>query len=346
MSFKRSDTFAGRPRNYSTREIMEITEERRRKKEAELKEEAEARTEALKNKLAAACQEDGTLRQELPLSENSRINKEIQTFVSQVNIRPDPQTLEGPKEEITPIIEKDDVPLPALLRSGVDSQINEELKPARVLTMSDHSQSNDDIEGSTLEGDPSPVLPQIERVNQANDPAIDHKDLISAKIINGFAVFVLLAMVFFLISTFTRAPLWIKSLASWLNDLIIHASFSILNVTQGSYTLDGTVLNTRYYSVSLQSDWVALRSLEMLVFSAVLFVFVQKTHWIKGAVIFISLLPLMILTNVIRVLWACGLALNYGSDFASQYFHGGLAYFVFIFSFLALIILEFLLSSE
>jgi exosortase/archaeosortase family protein len=62
--------------------------------------------------------------------------------------------------------------------------------------------------------------------------------------------------------------------------------------------------------------------------------------------VLMSLIPIAIVANIVRVVWACGIALNYGNNTADHYFHGLLAYFVFIFIVLGLMLIEFLSSPD
>jgi hypothetical protein len=76
------------------------------------------------------------------------------------------------------------------------------------------------------------------------------------------------------------------------------------------------------------------------------FAFIEKTAWIKRGIMFISLIVVALLANIIRLLWACGMALNYGTLSADKSLHGALLGFVFIFIVSAAIFLEFLFSSD
>ena len=85
---------------------------------------------------------------------------------------------------------------------------------------------------------------------------------------------------------------------------------------------------------------VAFYSLELLIVFAALFAYFQKTSRMKRGIVFISLIPLAMAANILRVLWACGLAMNDGIVSADKSFYGILAGSVFAFIIVGLIILE------
>lgn len=87
MSTKRKKTTSWEPRHiYTTREIMEITEQRRLEQDAAAKE-LESKTKTSENKPAPVLQ-DLNPPLLLPVTDNPRIIEEIKTFTSQVNVRP------------------------------------------------------------------------------------------------------------------------------------------------------------------------------------------------------------------------------------------------------------------
>ncbi|MFI5205577.1 MAG: archaeosortase/exosortase family protein [Candidatus Paceibacterales bacterium] len=184
------------------------------------------------------------------------------------------------------------------------------------------------------------------RVKEENVKEIKSENSIpTIAIIRSLAFILSLIAILFIVSSKFSEP-WVNIVAANLNALIVYGSFFVLNIIQGACTVDGLVLITHYYKISLQGDWVALYSLELLVIFAVLFVFFQKITRIKRGVVFMSLIPLAIVANIFRVVMACGLALNYGPAFADRYFHGVLAGSVFVIIILGLIFLEFLSSPE
>lgn len=150
----------------------------------------------------------------------------------------------------------------------------------------------------------------------------------------------------FLILSFIFPQNWMDTLAAKLNGMVIHGSYLVLNIIQGNCRVQGGSLVTHYYKVSLQGDLTSFYSVGLLFIFAVLFSSIQKGSWIKKVKVFISLVPLALVANMIRVLWACGLALNYGIVSADQYFRGVLVDFVFVFIILGLIFLEFLFISD
>jgi exosortase/archaeosortase family protein len=158
--------------------------------------------------------------------------------------------------------------------------------------------------------------------------------------------FALSLAAFFLIVPFKFSQTWMAMAGAKFNSLIMYGSFFILSAAQEQCTIIGGVLRISHYKVFLQGDPVALYSLKVLIFLATLYACIQKTEWSEKGKIFISLIPLALIANVLRVLWACGLALNYGNAFADGYFHGFLVVFVFIFVVLGLMFLEFISSPD
>jgi exosortase/archaeosortase family protein len=169
---------------------------------------------------------------------------------------------------------------------------------------------------------------------------------IPANAITGFLTLILLSITLFFIVSSKFSEFWVNTLVVKLNALIVYGSFFVLRIIQGACTAEGTVLNTHYYKISLQGDLVALYSMELLIIFAALFIFFQKTTWIKRGVVFISLFPLAIIANIFRVVVAFGLALNYGTAYADRYFYGVLVVLVFIFIALGLLFLDYISSPE
>jgi len=254
-SKRKKTTISGPRRVYTTRQIMELTEQRRLKEEA-----------ANKVKEPVPVAEDLKLPPILPVA-SPQIIKEVETFVSQVNVRPSQEKVES-------------------------------------------------------------------------------KSPFSVFVAKGLLVFNLSLTAFLLMVSLRLPESWVNSVAAKLNSLIVYGSFYVFHLAQLPCILEGSALNIHFYKLSLHGDLVALYSLELLTLFAVLFAFIQKAIWVKRAMIFISLIPLVIVANIFRVLWACGLALNYGTVSADRYFHGALVDFVFVFVVAGLILFEFLAFSD
>jgi len=210
---------------------------------------------------------------------------------------------------------------------------------------SQRSTSNSPLERINSKIEPEAVklhkLPQLEQVK-----AIPTRvpNLIQARL--GPVTLIMWGVAFLLMFYSKYSAIWIGGLSAKLNTLIVGVSVFLLKILQGSCSMDGLVLNANYYKLSLQGDLTALYALELLIVFAVLFAYFQKTTRQKRGIVFAALIPLGILANVLRVLWACGLALNEGVKAADRFFHGILMGFVFIFIILGLIILESFSSSE
>jgi len=170
--------------------------------------------------------------------------------------------------------------------------------------------------------------------------------IVSADAVIKPLILVVSLIIFFWAVSFKSLEPWVRFLENGLNDLVIYGSFLILKLLQGSCEVHGALLNTRYYQVSLQGDPTAFYSLEMLIAFAVLFVYFQKTSLSKRAAILISLVPLAIAVNILRVVTACGLALNYGAAVVDQYFYNVLAAGVYVLIVLGLLFLESLSSTD
>lgn len=186
----------------------------------------------------------------------------------------------------------------------------------------------------------------VPNVKLENVEVIKSKNTIPVIIIARSLAFVLslIAVLFIISSEFSKD--WAHLAAAKLNTFVVYGSYFVLRIIQGSCTVDGGVLNTHYYKVSLQGDWVAFYSIELLVIFAFLFAFFQKITRIQRGVVFISLIPLAIVANIFRVVMACGLAMNDGPAYADRSLHGILVGVVFIIIILGLILLEFLFSPE
>jgi exosortase/archaeosortase family protein len=210
----------------------------------------------------------------------------------------------------------------------------EDLKVESLLPVTDTPQITDEVKKFVSQVN---IRPSQEIIEEPKD-----KNAVPVNTINGFQTFILLLTAFLLMALLKFPEAWANSLAAKFNSMVLYGSFIVFSGANLPCTIERYVLNTPYYKISLQGDLIAVYSLGLLVFFAVLFASIQKATWIKRAMIFASLVPLAALANVIRVLWACGLALNYGVASADRYFHGALVDFVFIFVVLGLIFFEFL----
>lgn len=166
-------------------------------------------------------------------------------------------------------------------------------------------------------------------------------------IANRSLLFINLALASFLLVISLKFPAsWVAAVSQQLNAMIVHESSLVLGLAHASHQARGVFFSTPYYHISLRGDLVAYGSAELLMFFAVFFALIQNTTWIKKFTVFLTLIPLVVLGGVFRLLWACGLALNYGQGFADQCFHGALVNFVLVFVVLGLIFVELMFSSE
>jgi exosortase/archaeosortase family protein len=196
------------------------------------------------------------------------------------------------------------------------------------------------------DNEPAPVAEEIKPpVIEEKTEAAKSEVQIPAKNIAGVIVLILSIIVFFLIVSSRNSAFWVDPLVAQLNALIAFGSFCVLRILQGA-TLQGAVLSTHYYKVSLQGDLTAVYSLELLIAFAALFIFFQRSAWNKWGRVFMALVPLAVIANIFRVVMAFGYALNYGTGVADRYFHGILVAIVFIILLLGLMFFEYLTSSE
>jgi exosortase/archaeosortase family protein len=319
MTFDSENTSSSTPRRrYTTMRVIALAEKRRLKEEAEEAREAAERENAAKTNIsenkAVPIEED--LKPPLLLSTTNtpQINEEVSTIDSQVQI--------GPPQENTDVV---DLTAPLLISTTDTPQINEEVKTFI----------------SQVQIRPCHDLTIVEPIEED-----ESKNPIPNNANKLFLIFNLSLTAFLLMVSFKLPEPWLNSAAAKLNSMILYGSFFIFSVAQQPCSVVGSVLNMQSYKISLQGDLIAFYSLQLLIFLAVLMIFVQKTTWEKRAMVFISLFPLALVANIIRVIWACGIALNYGTATADRYFHGLLAVFVFIFIVIGLILFEFLASSD
>ena len=239
------------------------------------------------------------------------------------------------KPEIKPVpVRKDPDPPPLLL---AHSQICEETQAtSEVMVAPDIME---EIQ-ATPEG---PTVPEIK---EEHAPIIKSKDPVPPVAIMGWCVpiFLLAAFIFMASSQFSRS--WVSAIVAKSNALIVHGSLFILNVLQGACTAEGYILNSNYFKISLKGDLVPLYSLELLVAFGLLLACFQRIPWLKRGLVFLSLVSLAIIANILRVIVAFGLALNYGATYAEQCFHGALVACVFIVIISGLIFFEYLYSSD
>ena len=198
---------------------------------------------------------------------------------------------------------------------------------------------------------PVPDVPvqdiQPPRVKAETPEEVRVKPEIPLNIIAKAVILITSIIAFFLLVSSRTLAFWADPVAAKLNALIVYGSWSFINLMQpGSCVAQEAGLSTSYYKISLQGDMLALYSLELLISFAALFIFFQNASWIKWRKVFISLVPLAFLANILRVVMAFGLALNYGAGFAGRYFHGILVGVVFVIILLGLMLFEYLSSID
>jgi exosortase/archaeosortase family protein len=189
-------------------------------------------------------------------------------------------------------------------------------------------------------------LPLSVPVNEENAEAIKSENYIPAHSIAGIIVLILSLIAFFLMVSSKYAETLVDPAVAALNTLIVYGSFFVLNILQGASSVQGVILNTHYYKISLQGDLAALYSLELLIAFAALFAFFQKTALVKWGKVFLALVPLAVIANIFRVVMAFGIALNNSPALADRCFHGILTGIVFAIILLGLMLFEYLSSSD
>jgi exosortase/archaeosortase family protein len=189
---------------------------------------------------------------------------------------------------------------------------------------------------------PSAVTPRLIEtppVSKAPSPGI-------ANMIVGGLVFMFSSVFLLLVFPMEVSTVWMNAVVHQLNAWTVNGGYLVLKMLQGPCTLEAGILKTPYYKVSLDGDMLVFYSIEILLIFVSLFAFMQKMTWIKRALIFICMLPLAIGANIFRLVMACGLAMNYGILAADRHFNGILIGVVFIIIIVALMILEYIFSSD
>lgn len=195
------------------------------------------------------------------------------------------------------------------------------------------------------EKEPAPVEEEVKPPIKQVVEAVEDEVEIPAKSIAGVIILTLSIVMFFLIVSSKNAGPWVDPVVGKLNALVVFGSFCVLNILQGA-SIQGILLKTHYYMLSLKGDLAALYSLELLVAFAALFIFFHRAEWNKWGKVFMALVPLALIANIFRVVMAFGFALNYGPEYANRCFHGVLVGLVFVIIVLGLMFFEFLSSSD
>lgn len=255
-----------------------------------------------------------TTRQIMEITEERRLKSDL------ANRMPDPEIKE-PKDK--PVVAVDDLKLPVLQAVTKNPRILEEIK-----TFVD--QVN--------------IRPSQEITGQFTEIKSENPMLINDGL--GFLIFILSFAVSFLFLSLKSSGSWMNILVIKLNSLIINGSVFVLNLFHEPVEVKGAVLTTDHFRVSLQDDWCAFYSLELLITFTLALVALKRANWIKNGIIFASLIPLVIISNVIRVVASCGIALNEGIYLADQNFHGLLLGFVFLFNVFSFFFFVFLLFPD
>jgi len=206
----------------------------------------------------------------------------------------------------------------------------------------------DSIDSEPAAGIKSPsALPEAKSPKSALLPREDEPVHAAPPIASRSILFLNLALASFLLVISLKFPAsWVNSISETLNSMIVYFSSLAFNVAHLPCDINGVVFSTPYYRISLHGDLAAYGAAELLMFFAVFFALIQKTTWTKKVTVFLTLIPLVLVAGVFRLLWACGLALNYNKALADQCFHGALVNFVLVFVVLGLIFIELMFSPD
>ncbi|MBN1404896.1 MAG: exosortase/archaeosortase family protein [Candidatus Omnitrophica bacterium] len=142
--------------------------------------------------------------------------------------------------------------------------------------------------------------------------------------------------VFFLLTMVPLPLVAISGLTVKLKLFAAQMAAFILNRIGFPCIRDGSLIRMPKSFISVEAPCSGLRSLISLLTLGLLFAYAMKVAYWKKAILFLSAIPIAIISNIIRIILLATVNDLYGEKIAMGFFHDFTGFFVFAFAFTAL----------
>jgi exosortase len=139
---------------------------------------------------------------------------------------------------------------------------------------------------------------------------------------------------------------FIDMITSPLKQLVAAVSQPLLSVMGYPVSRDGVLLFIGDYSLIIGDACSGLRSLVSLLAVGALYAWPKKFSPAKRAVLFLSIIPIAIAANIVRLVLLALITFYLGDSAGQKFFHDYSGFFLFIFSLLSLVLVDVLLDRK
>ncbi len=139
---------------------------------------------------------------------------------------------------------------------------------------------------------------------------------------------------------------FIDFVTSPLKRLVAAASVPILSLMNYPVSRDGVQLFIGDYSIIIGDACSGLRSLVSLLAVGALYAWPKKFSGLKRSVLFLSIIPIAIAANVVRLVLLALITFYLGDSTGQKFFHDYSGFFLFIFSLMGLVVVDVLLDRR
>jgi exosortase/archaeosortase family protein len=164
--------------------------------------------------------------------------------------------------------------------------------------------------------------------------------------LSSFVIFILSFTVFYNVFTVRIPGGWAAQVSDVVNNWIAYTGYAILGALQTPCEINGSTLLVHNASISLQGDTTSVHSALVLLPFAMLWAAVQKVTAIRKGIIFLSFIPCIFFSNVLRIVLTAGILLSYGPETAQLYFHDLLKMQVYVVAAVGLMLIAALFNSD
>lgn len=135
-------------------------------------------------------------------------------------------------------------------------------------------------------------------------------------------------------------------ITSPLKTFVAAASTPVLSVLGYPIIRSGAFLLIGDYSIVVGDACSGMRSLVSLLAVGAIYAYMQKTSAIKKGILFLSIVPISVAANVLRLIILCLITYHFGDAAGQGFFHGFSGFLLFIVSLGSLVIIDVLMDRK
>jgi exosortase len=158
------------------------------------------------------------------------------------------------------------------------------------------------------------------------------------------ALLLLLFPAAFLIFLVPPPLFFIDFVTSPLKLLVAKATAPLLAIFGYPISRDGVILYIGDYSIIVGDACSGLRSLVSLMSVGALYAYMQKISKVKKGIIFLSIIPISVAGNILRLIILCLITYHFGDAAGQGFFHNFSGFFLFIVALGCLVIVDVILD--